>query len=517
MTTAVLVVAGGAAATSRKVARSEVAVLAACASAAGCMAGGGNVAALPTLVLLGGSSPHPVLVIAWWCAVAMLGTLLAPLLVPRTVDDPELPYPTARAAVAVVESVEVREPTEAKGAPVKRVLAWATGIGGLAAVLRAIGALPATFAAPGAIGGRSLASLTFGLDASFVLAAAGALMNLRTGLSTLAGGLVTYAVIAPELLAKGEIAQASYRDIVAFMVWPAASLLVCAALLQLVLDTRRLLRRAALPPWRQMLAPAIACAVAIVIARVAFGVSMLVSLFAFPTALAIAFVAARAMGETDVVPTKALAPLAQLGFGAADTGMVATTMEPNLTSAAALHAADTLGSIRVGRALGASDRAVLRARLVGCVLGAVVVFVAYRVVVPDPSVLPTPELPAPAILVWRGVSEVVVKGVAGLSAETRAAILAGGLVGMALTVLERVVPKRYVAFVPSAAGLGSGMVLPASNALAIALGSVLKSALAKEGSPRASYVLPLASGLIAGESLVGIGVAAARALRALVV
>ena len=77
-----------------------------------------------------------------------------------------------------------------------------------------------------------------------------------------------------------------------------------------------------------------------------------------------------------------------------------------------------------------------------------------------------------------------------------------------LALAERLAPRRALAFIPSPSGLGIAMVLPASNALAIFLGAFLAWGWRRWWRASAErYVTPVASGLIAGESLMGVAIA----------
>lgn len=485
MTSAALV----AAATRGRPAR-EVVLVATVASAAGYMAGGGNAAALPAFAMLGGT-PRLLVVAAFWVATAAFGTLLAPL-VRRGTDG--LPFPTAAATAAVATT------REASGV---RSLTAAAVTGAAAAALRSALRLPALYALPGGVRGLSFASLTVGLEPSALLIGAGALMRGRTALSTLLGGALTYLVIAPELVARGLVAEGSYRSIVGFMVWPSASMTVAAALVDLAAASRARSELAASAP-RWAAAGAVA-AVAAGLGAWAFGVSLFWMLAAVPLALALGTVAARSMGETDVVPTKALGSITQLAVGAAGASVSAVVAAPNLAAAAALHAADTLSSLAAARAADAAEAHVVRARLAGIAVGAAAAMGAYAVLVPDALALPTPELPAPAVLVWRSVAEGIGRG---LPAATLGATAAGAVAGAALALAG-----RHRARVPSPLGLASGFVLPASNAIAIALGALARNAAERRGL---RHAVPVAAGLVAGESLVTVAIQVAQAARLLV-
>ncbi len=468
----------------------ELVVLASLASSAAYMAGGANLAAFPALAMLGARVPEPPVLFGWFLVVSVLGTLLAPWLGERILRD--LPFPTATATAIFVKAGE-----SASGSGAGRALWTSTLVSGAAALVRnVVGARP-TLALPGAVG-----AYTFGLDTSLVLVGAGGLMASRTAWSTLLGGVLTYGVIAPLLVARGVIAAPGYGSIVRFMVWPAASLLVASAVTELVLDLPRLLAGARSDGAGSRSSYVVfgAAAACVLFERYAFGISWLASGLSLPAALLLAYVAGRAMGETDVVPTKALAPIAQVAFGVGASSLVAPGMVPNMTSAVALHAADTLGSLKLARLLGTPRRQALGARLVGCVIGSATVTFVVRIVLRDPRVLPTGEFPAPAVLVYKSILEVVVA--AEIPAALRTAVAAGAAVGVLLATGSRFATPRLAAWLPSGMGLGSGMVLPASNAIAIVLGTLARRFVERRsGRDRAMAV---ASGAIAGDSLVGV-------------
>ena len=83
----------------------------------------------------------------------------------------------------------------------------------------------------------------------------------------------------------------------------------------------------------------------------------------------------------------------------------------------------------------------------------------------------------------------------------------GGIAGILLTLLEEFLPKKYRLWVPSPTGLGIAGVIPAFNSVSMFLGAPLRFMLAK-ASPKTDekYTVPVSSGLIAGESLMGVAV-----------
>ncbi len=81
-------------------------------------------------------------------------------------------------------------------------------------------------------------------------------------------------------------------------------------------------------------------------------------------------------------------------------------------------------------------------------------------------------------------------------------MLGGAALGVLLPLLERLLPRAR-SYLPSATGLGLGWVLPFSIPLSFAIGAVLAWAWGRiDSQGRDRYAIPIASGLIAGESIV---------------
>ena len=116
-------------------------------------------------------------------------------------------------------------------------------------------------------------------------------------------------------------------------------------------------------------------------------------------------------------------------------------------------------------------------------------------------------MPAPAAKVWAGVAQLLAKGVSELPPGALGAILVGALLGVALTLLEEFTPKQYRKWIPSATGLGIAGVIPAFNALSMFLGALVAWILAKKRPETdEKYTISVSSGLIAGESLMGVAI-----------
>ncbi len=237
-----------------------------------------------------------------------------------------------------------------------------------------------------------------------------------------------------------------------------------------------------------------------------FHIPFWAGLIALPLAVVMGFIAARVTGETDVTPTKALGTVTQLIYGVVTPGNLAgNIMSANVTGGVGLHAADLLTTLKTGWLLGGNPRVQFYAQLFGVAVGAVVIVPALGLLIPDPSVLGSDEWPAPSCVVWAGVSKAFAGGIGALDAHAKRAIAVGLSLGVVLALAERFAPRRARPYLPSPSGLGLSMVVPGSNALAMFIGG-LGAELLRRFRPAfaANFSVPIASGFIAGESLMGV-------------
>jgi uncharacterized oligopeptide transporter (OPT) family protein len=501
------------------------------ASAAGYMTGGGNMAAIPALLVLTGMRPDSGWMFAWFAVIAALGVFAAIPIKRQLVNIEELPFPTGTATAETIRSMHGAGGTSEKA----RLLGWAAVSGAVIAFLRDAKAawmpfnLPGSFPLPFSYAGHSAAQWTLSLDGSLILAGAGALMGFRTGWSLLLGAIATYGVLAPMMVERGAIAAVSYKAIVQWTLWPGAAILLSSGLLSFGLQWRSVARsfsglvtairgsKASGDPLAEVECPAwwfpagflLLGPVMIYLMVRLFGIPWWAALLALPLAMIMGVVAARVTGETDVTPTKALGPVTQLIYGGLVPGNVpANVMGANVTGGVGLHAADLLTDLKSGYLLGANPRQQLFAQLFGVVAGAAVVVPAFNLLVPTQEVIGSAEFPAPAVMVWAGVSKALTDGVAGLDPTAKIAALIGLGVGAALALAERYAPAKARPYIPAASGLGIALVVPGYNAIAMFLGALVAEIVRRRSAEAAERgVVPISSGFIAGESLMGIVVA----------
>jgi len=169
--------------------------------------------------------------------------------------------------------------------------------------------------------------------------------------------------------------------------------------------------------------------------------------------------------------------------------------------------------LKSGYLLGANPRQQFIAQLSGVFFGLAAVVPAWYLMVPT---VDTPLLQnSPPTAMWYAVAQALADGVASIPLTARYGIVVGGILGVALPLIERAVPKAR-SFIPSSMGLGLAFVITFPNALAFFVGALIADRWTRR-NPKAyeDKVIPLASGAIAGESLVSAGYAILNSLRVL--
>jgi uncharacterized oligopeptide transporter (OPT) family protein len=223
---------------------------------------------------------------------------------------------------------------------------------------------------------------------------------------------------------------------------------------------------------------------------VSFSIHWWMGIFSVLMTFFLAIVACRATGETDITPIGAMGKITQLFYGViAPANITTNLMTACVTAGAAGSSADLLTDLKSGYLLGASPRKQFIAQFLGIFVGAIVIVPAFYLIVPTADVLGGDKFPAPAAQVWRGVAELLALGLSSLDITARWALVAGGLIGILIPLLERLLPVKARPFVPSAMGLGLAFVIPFWNTLSIFIGALIAWVMTKQARDLASRTL----------------------------
>jgi uncharacterized oligopeptide transporter (OPT) family protein len=240
----------------------------------------------------------------------------------------------------------------------------------------------------------------------------------------------------------------------------------------------------------------------LVVGRLAFHLSPVVTLVGLLIAFLLANVCARTAGETDLAPTGAVGTLTQLMF--TGSGHVASLIAGSITAGTASQTSQTLWAFKAGDQLRSSARAQTWAQLLGSAVGGVVCVPVYFMITRAWGI-GTDAMPAPSALSWKATAEAVRGGLAAMPPHAPLAGALGFCAGVLLASLGR---ARWGRFVPSPAAVGMAFISPFGISMSIFVGSLIV-VIIKRLRPRTSdaAIMSIAAGGIAGESVMGVIVA----------
>jgi uncharacterized oligopeptide transporter (OPT) family protein len=533
------------------------------ASAAGFSASASLSVTFAALLMLDPEHRHQPwwVVAAFTFTTATLGVFLAIPMKRLFINQEQLPFPTGTAAAATLRGLYGRSRGSLRQAA---ALLAGLGAGALSAILStaedqfaALGRffewmrmhlvdvhLPEQIPEHGfgLIGGKP--AVGFGLEPGVVMLGFGMIIGLRVSLSMLLASAALYFGIAPWLqgIDASHAATPGYVASIPFVaggalahplrwaLWGGAAVLICSSLTSLALHWKTVARSfaglrtsagrrpqseiearmAAIEvPGSWMIVGMIPIAIAMVAVQIlAFGVSWWAGAIAVALSFVLALVVARATGETDIAPTGALGKLMQLAFAVLSppgtVGIQASVahnvMSAGIADSSATASAELLSDLKTGYLLGANPRKQFLAQMIGVTCGTLVCVPAWFLLVPNVAALE--RYPVPAAQIWVAMAHALTSGLANLPPTIVYAVLIGSALGVLLPVLERLLPRARQ-YLPSATGLGLGWVVPFSVPLSFAIGATLAAIWGRlHASSHEHYRLPIASGLIAGESMV---------------
>lgn len=506
--------------------------------------------------------PWPVLA-AWTFCLALLGTLLAIPMKRNMINQERLRFPTGTAAATTLKSLYSQG---AEAVAKARALMIAASISGFLPLLKdldlfkinafkglavtlgaadAAGKLSRTALIPGqtpifdwlptvSAGGRAKAWSNWNvvLDHGVALVAAGALVGIRITASMLVGGVLLIVILAPMGLDASWVNPLGQTMVAVTApgkawkeigLWFGAPMLVSAGILNFALQWRTIVRAfqgftkstrdgegghgdVEVPMHWFSVGGTIATIGIVSIAWKFFDVPPHLGILAVILTFVLALVACRATGETDITPTGAMGKIMQLIYGGLiPQSATANLMTAGITAGASSASADLLTDLKSGYLLGANPRRQFIAQIFGTLPGTIATTIGWYLLVPRVQVLTgdNPAFPAPAAQQWRAVAEIFKKGIGNLHPFARQTIVVGIIVGIILVLAERALPK-YKKYLPSATGVGLGFILPFYYCFAMFLGAVVALAIGKINKKHEEMIIPVASGLIAGESIIGV-------------
>ena len=397
--------------------------------------------------------------------------------------------------------------------------------------------------------GTDIRQLGLRLTLDAAMLGIGGLMGIRVATSVLLGALVNFAVLAPIMIQRGDIASytapsgavvaISRAEIVnQWALWWGVTMMVVGALVGLFakpeLFTKAFsalrsrgdrsgeadpLRHIELPLWLSFVGvPALSLAGAW-LTHAFFGVSWVLALASLPLIFVLTIISTNSMALTSWTPTGALSKITQFTLGAIDRVNPATNLIPaTMTAEISSNASNLLSDIKPGYMLGAKPRQQAAGHVVGILAGTLAtVPLFFLLFLPrgadgtrSTTTIVSEQFAMPAAMQWKGVADLITNGLSQLPPSAVISMIVAAVLALGFEV-ARIRSKG--AFPLSAVSIGLGVVLPPESCLAMWAGAMVFWWQARKkpvpGSRAHSIWVdgyePICAGLISGAALVGIG------------
>jgi uncharacterized oligopeptide transporter (OPT) family protein len=461
----------------------------------------------------------------WLFAASVLGILLAVPLRKHYVEEENLTFADGVAAAETVMVLDARGSGARQAAAALFTATLLSAIGWLLTqkwggeILNAIGFdvdptkhLIKEIWAPD-MWGLAIATAGGGFAFSLLSIGSGMIVGNRINVSMAIGGLLSVGVAARVLFDEGIIPDQSRRSLLLWVMWPGTGMLIAGGLTALFLKWRTLKRSFTTMssgaidssefPLRWVGLGVVAATITLLIAQyVIFDLEPWFTLIAIVLSVPLMLVGLRVLGETNWGPISQLTNMMQAVFAGLGPGNLTHNLAASgTTGTIAVQSEAIMQDYKAGHIIGSTPRFLTYAQLIAAPIGAAAVAFMYPLLRDTYGIGGDGGLASPISIRIAGFADVLNRGFDALPEYSLIAMMIGAAVGILITLLE----TRWKDYVPSATGLGIGMMVPAAVVFSMVLGGILLSAwllVHRRSAERLS--MPLASGLIAGEALAAI-------------
>lgn len=398
--------------------------------------------------------------------------------------------------------------------------------------------------------GTDIRQLGLRLTLDFSMIGVGGLMGIRVASSVMLGAVINFVFLAPWMIQTGDIAPRilpsgavvalTRAEIVnQWSLWWGVAMMVAGALVglfakpeiftnafksvfgkkQAVPAGNDLLKDIEVPLWISYVGIPIFSVLGATVTHYFFDVPWLLSFISLPLIFILTIICANSMALTSWMPTGALSKITQFTMGAVDRVNPASNLIPAaMTAEIASNASSLLSDIKPGYMLGGKPRHQAIGHCIGIVAGALAAVPLFFLLFLPPdangvrsaSTIVTEQFAMPAAVQWKGVAEIIAKGVSSLPTSAIIAMIVAALSAAAIEIARIVTKGRFPL---SAVSIGLGVVLPPAATFMMWLGALLfwwmgrkhKAAGTKGHQFWVEGCEPICAGLISGAALIGIG------------
>ena len=383
------------------------------------------------------------------------------------------------------------------------------------------------------------------LDAAML--GVGGLMGMAVATSVLLGAFVNFVILAPIMIQAGDIAPRigptgalvpiSRGEIVnQWSLWWGVTMMVVGSLVSLfgrpklitsaftnLLGRKEpgadVLKHIEFPLWISAVGVPVFSVLGAWVSHAFFGVPWLLAFISLPLIFVLAVICTNSMALTSWTPTGSLSKITQFTMGAIDRTNPASNLIPaGMTAEIASNAANLLSDIKPGYMLGAKPRQQAIGHVIGIFAGALCsVPLFYLLFLPpdangvrSASTIVSEQFAMPEALQWKGVAELIMKGVSSLPTSAVVSMIVAAVAAAFIEIMRIVTKGRFPL---SAVSIGLGVVLPPEATFAMWAGATIFWLMGRKhktpGTKGHEFWVegmePICAGLISGAALVGIG------------
>jgi len=467
----------------------------------------------------------------WLMFASILGILLAVPLRKHYVVDEKLTYADGVAAAETIIVLDARGKDARRAAlalflaTIASALVWllTTKYGGRLFGLEHVeggseGVLPETVLAT--MFGLTASTAGAGFQVSLLSIGSGMIVGNRVNISMAIGAVIAW-IIGPKFLVPDIIDAPVRGKILLWMMWPGTGMLIAGGLTALFLKWRTLARtfstlsgdavKSGDVPLRLIALGVALSSIGLVIVQYAFfDLPIWLTLIAIALSAPLMLVGLRVLGETNWGPISQLTNMMQAIFA----GLMPGNLKANLaasgtTGTIAVQSEAIMQDYKAGHIIGSTPRFLTYSQLIAAPIGALAVSVVYPLLrgtygIGSQVVEGQQALSSPISARIAGFADVLSGGFDRLPAYALQFMLIGALLGILITIGERYIKGSH-RWLPSATGLGIGMMVPGMVVFTMVLGGLAMSVWNRWNRRSAeTLAMPLASGLIAGEAVMAI-------------
>ena len=448
----------------------------------------------------------------WLSTGGLLGVLLAIPMRQHFVVDERLPFPDGTAAGATLIVLDAGDAGAKRAA---RILAVGAIASAAIMLMTNDARVLSWFPSVTLLGTSVLMTTGVGVNWSLLSLGSGMIIGLRIDASMLLGATLSWVVAPYALLHYGIIKPAfTKNDVLFWIMWPATGMLVSAGLAGLVIRWGVLKKTfsnlsgstaddGTVPIKWVGIGVAVMSLAMIVVIKAIFGIAVWITALSIILSLPLMLVGLRVLGETNWGPISALANLMQAVFGLIAPGQMAVNMVASGTTGIIASDSEALmQDYRAGFMIGSTPKNMAIMQLIATPVGAAAVAWMYPLLRSTYGIVGNNAgLSSPTSRRWAGFAEILSRGTSALPHGAVSALVIGSILGIVLAIVE----SRGIDWVPSPTAVGIGALVPFAVIVVMFLGGVIERVWRRvDKGSNELYMVPLASGLIAGEAIIAV-------------